>query len=170
MKLKNKRGKINILIIVTFLLLIAILLIMSNSEKLKNIMIHNKEKEDVELLSYSIYDNQDNDNVKVLVRINSVDGIEYIEKPDGDRINTYGKTEVSLDYLAKSNEQEEFKIKEKNKNEIETKTIQVNESSIKNKAINVEKISESQGLKFVKIKNVIDMDGYTAYYQIGKEG
>ena len=77
--------------------------------------VQNKQMEKLnnkELFSYIVYDNQDEKNIKTLVTINSENGIEYIECPDGRKINGNSKSTITLDYMAEKNKDNEFKIKE----------------------------------------------------------
>ena len=56
--------------------------------------VQNKQMEKLnskELFSYIVYDNQDEKNIKTLVTINSENGIEYIECPDGRNQLKYEK-------------------------------------------------------------------------------
>ena len=75
--------------------------------------VQNKQMEKLnnkELFSYIVYDNQDEKNIKTLVTINSENGIEYIECPDGRKINGNSKSTITLDYMAEKNKDNEFKI------------------------------------------------------------
>lgn len=85
----NKVKLINAIIIMLTILMITYIAI--NSQLIKDILgikikQENEEIKVLPLFSYVVYDNQDQENIKVLISINSENGIEYIEKPDGSKI------------------------------------------------------------------------------------
>ena len=85
----SKVKLINAIIIMLTILMITYIAI--NSQLIKDILgikikQENEEIKVLPLFSYVVYDNQDQENIKVLISINSENGIEYIEKPDGSKI------------------------------------------------------------------------------------
>lgn len=63
-------------------------------------------------ITYIVYDNQNENDIKTLVTIKNEDGIEYIKKPDGVQINGYGKRKISIDIdNIAIDEERTFKIK-----------------------------------------------------------
>ena len=117
-----------------------------------------------------MYDNSDESNIKTLVTVNDSNGIEYVEYPDGTKIETNNKTQFSLDYNMAKDENYTFKIKTKNKEEIQEKTVCSNDDFINNNGVSISKINNENGYKVIDIENKITLDGYKTYYQIGKNG
>ena len=117
-----------------------------------------------------MYDNSDESNIKTLVTVNDSNGIEYVEYPDGTKIETNNKTQFSLDYNMAKDENYTFKIKTKNKEEIQEKTVCSNDDFINNNGVSISKINNENGYKVIDIENQISLDGYKTYYQIGKNG
>lgn len=114
----SKVKLINAIIIMLTILMITYIAI--NSQLIKDILgikikQENEEIKVLPLFSYVVYDNQDQENIKVLISINSENGIEYIEKPDGSKIFGNEKKQMKIDYIAKKEEENIFKIKEKEK-------------------------------------------------------
>ena len=94
-KILKNRKIIYILIIVA---IIGIILLNNNFkiiEKITNGILQNADEETEEqpLISYQVYDNSDESKIKTLVNVNDNSGIEYIEYPDGTKIEVeyYGK-------------------------------------------------------------------------------
>ena len=115
-----------------------------------------------------IYDNQNNEKIKTLITINSENGIEYIETPEGNKIYANEKSKISIDYVTKKDEEKIFKIKEINKQEKEEK-ITITDNTIK-ETIDVESIIDTKGYKTIKISDNMNLNGFKTYYQIGKNG
>ena len=72
-------------------------------------------------LSFEVYDNAeifdddpDTNNIKLLVSFQNDGGIDYVEKEDGTRINSYGNKNLSIDLVMEIGKTENFKIKYKN--------------------------------------------------------
>lgn len=167
-----KKLKMKILyIIVILIMLISIILIASKTDYLKNVLkigIKQKNEEIAPLFSYVVYDNKDTQKIKVLITVNSENGIEYIEESNGNKISSNGKNKVLIDYIVEKDVEQTFKIKEKNKEENQEKVL-VTDDVISN-TVKIEKVKENPGYKTIDISSNIDIDGYKTYYQIGKNG
>ena len=85
-------------------------------EKITNERLQNEDEETTEipLITYQVYDNSDENKIKTLVTINDNNGIEYVEYPDGTKIETNNKTQFSVNYNMAKDENYTFKIKTKN--------------------------------------------------------
>lgn len=83
------------------------------------------------LVSYTVYDNQDENKIKTLVNISNDDGIEYIIKPDNTVINVYGKKDINIDQVSKLNETVTYKVKPVNASE-STSDIIITDETIEN--------------------------------------
>ena len=118
-------------------------------------------------MTYVVYDNQDEDNIKSLVIINSDEGIEYIQKDDGKKINANGKKQVAIDYVVKKNKEIPIIIKEIGK-ELQEKNILINDDVIYETALKLDEKFDFQGFKTVEIDNLTGLSGYKVYYKIGK--
>lgn len=171
--LKGKKIIIYVIIIFFVILLVAIL---NNNfkiiERIANGRLQNadEEKAELPLISYQVYDNSDESNIKTLVTVNDSDGIEYVEYPDGTKIETNNKTQFSVDYNMANDENYTFKIKTKSNEEIQESTICVNDDFVNDKGVSVSKINNENGYKVIDIENKISLDGYKTYYQIGNNG
>ena len=165
-------GKTKKLIIILIILLFILFIIyaVKNTKIIKNILgIDTKQESERTLpeFSYMVYDNRDEEKIKVLVTANSNNGLEYIEYPDGRIINGNGKSKIEIDYLVKKGENYTFKIKENNEN-IKEKKILVTDEKIR-ELVNME-ISQNTGYKTIKISENMNLNGFKTYYQIGKNG
>lgn len=116
--------------IVIFITIIILVMLILGRNIIGNIQKRNLKKEkNEELFSYVVYDNQNENSIKILITLNSEKGIEYIECPNGNKIYGNSKTKILLDYSVKNDENYIFKVKEKELNEIQ-KEINVNNVSI----------------------------------------
>ena len=171
--LKGKKIIIYVIIIFFVILLVAIL---NNNfkiiERIANGRLQNadEEKAELPLISYQVYDNSDESNIKTLVTVNDSDGIEYVEYPDGTKIETNNKTQFSVDYNMANDDNYTFKIKTKSNEEIQESTICANDDFVNDKGVSVSKINNENGYKVIDIENKISLDGYKTYYQIGNNG
>ena len=134
--------------------------------------VQNKQTEKLnkkELFSYIVYDNQDEKNIKTLVTINSENGIEYIECPDGRKINGNSKNTITLDYMVEKNKDNKFKIKELEKDEVQ-KNLNINDESINNSTLKVNIDEDINGYEVISLENNINLENYKTYYKVGKNG
>ena len=165
--------KYKIILIISLLLILVISIFAiyktNNVLILEGITETKKEQEKLELFSYIIYDSKDINNIKVLVAVNSENGIEYVKKPNGNIVQGHGKNKVTIDYKMSQGNKYIFEIKEKGNEEIKTKEINIEEDFVNN-SLSIEKISENTGYKTIEIKSNINLSGFKTYYQIGKNG
>ena len=173
---KFLKGKKIIIYVIIIFFVISLVAILNNNfkiiERIANGRLQNADegKAELPLISYQVYDNSDESNIKTLVTVNDSNGIEYVEYPDGTKIETNNKTQFSLDYNMAKDENYTFKIKTKNKEEIQEKTVCSNDDFINNNGVSISKINNENGYKVIDIENQISLDGYKTYYQIGKNG
>lgn len=175
MKKFLKGKKIIIYVIIIFFVISLVAILNDNFkiiERIANGRLKNadEEKAELPLISYQVYDNSDESNIKTLVTVNDSDGIEYVEYPDGTKIETNNKTQFSVDYNMANDENYTFKIKTKSNEEIQESTICVNDDFVNDKGVSVSKINNENGYKVIDIENKISLDGYKTYYQIGNNG
>lgn len=118
-----KLSKRNIFLI-AILMLIAILLcinLFTGNRLINSIyetVLNRLNKSSTYDVKYRIYDASNSSNLKLLITFTSEEGIDYIKRTDGTQINTYGRKQVALDYIAADNEKLTFELKTKNGNEI----------------------------------------------------
>lgn len=161
---KRTKSVVLIIIFVVMLLILVSIYMFSNSKLMKNIFGIEKE-EQLPLFSYMVYDNQDEQNLKVLITLNSENGIEYLEYPNGKVLYGNGKNTVSIDYVTNKNDSTVFKVKEEGKNVKEERMVITDE--IIEKSVKVAG-TESVGYKTIEISSNIGLNGFKTYYQIGK--
>ncbi len=175
MKKFLKGKKIIIYVIIIFFVISLVAILNDNFkiiEKITNGRLQNEDEETTEipLITYQVYDNSDENKIKTLVTINDNSGIEYIEYPEGTKLETKDKTQVSIDYNMEKDKNYTFKIKTKSNEQIQEQTVCANEDFINDKGISISKLNNENGYKVIDIENKINLDGYKAYYQIGKNG
>ena len=173
---KFLKGKNIIIYVIIIFFVISLVAILNNNfkiiEKITNGRLQNADEETTEipLITYQVYDNSDENKIKTLVTINDNNGIEYVEYPDGTKIETNNKTQFSVDYNMAKDENYTFKIKSKNNEEVQEKTVCSNDDFINNNGVSISKINNENGYKVIDIENEISLDGYKTYYQIGNNG
>ena len=86
MKSKKVNFKILFIIVIAIILTLIIYICLGKVGILQKLN-ETIKSETPELFSYIIYDNQDEENIKLLIEINDKKGIEYLKKPDGNTIN-----------------------------------------------------------------------------------
>ena len=171
--LKNKNTIIYMLMIIFTIIILAIL---NNNfkiiEKITNGRLQNADEETEEqpLISYQVYDNSDESKIKTLVNVNDNSGIEYIEYPDGRKLETNNKTQVSIDYEMVKDENYKFKIKTAGNESIQEPNVCVNDNFINDNGVSISKINNEHGYKVIDIENRTTLTGFKTYYQIGKNG
>ena len=117
--IKNK--KIILIIIVIMLFLICIVFGIPQITR----QIIKRQIENRPIIEYEIKNKIDNKSYQIVVKVNNVNGIEsvkYINSKNKEvQVNSNGKLTVALDYIAQDNNDYEFRIKVKEKDEtIET--------------------------------------------------
>ena len=171
--LKNKNTIIYMLIIIFTIIILAIL---NNNfkitEKITNGRLQNADEETEEqpLISYQVYDNSNEDQIKTLVTVNNSSGIEYVEYPDGTKLETNNKSQVSIDYNMAKDENYTFKIKTADNENIQESTVCANDEFINSNGISISKINQEDGYEVLEIAKQNNVEGYKIYYQIGKNG
>ena len=167
--LKNKNTIIYMLIIIFTIIILAIL---NNYfkiiEKITNGRLQNadEETEEQSLISYQVYDNSDESKIKTLVNVNDNSGIEYVEYPDGRKLETNNKTQVSIDYEMTKDENYSFKIKTANNESMQEQTVCVNDEFINKNGVSILKTNQENGYEVLEIEKQNNVEGYKIYYQI----
>lgn len=164
-KIKNR--KVIISIVIALIVLFTIVLIKTNVLG----RIIDLFGDGSSTLSYIIYDNQDDNKVKLLATIKTQNPIEYIEKEDSVKIYGDNKNEMSIDYTLAKDQETTIKIKEQGKPEV-TKTIKADYDVIEETALKLENEYSIDGYKRINISKVDGFyDEYNSItYQIGKNG
>lgn len=85
----------------------------------KNIKLASIKNEDVNLITYEIVDWNSPDDIKLLIKVTSENGLEYVKVPDENVISAQGNNVLYIDFSIKVNEEKTFVIKEKEKDEKE---------------------------------------------------
>ena len=170
--LKNRKIIYILILIVTIIGIILLNNKLKILEKITNGRLQNadEEKEELPLISYQVYDNSDESKIKTLITVNDSNGIEYVEYPDGTKLDTNNKTQISIDYNMTKDENYTFKIKTKSNEEIQESTVCANDDFVNDKGVSISKINNGNGYKVIDIENEINIEGYKTYYQIGKTG
>lgn len=118
-KFENLKLNKKIVIIAIIMLLLASFVIVISTQIIRQIRI--KQLENKPLIEYETKEMIDIYNYKIIIKFNSIDGIETIKYINQDskevQLNCNGKMTVAIDYIAKDNTDYEFKIKEKDKKE-----------------------------------------------------
>lgn len=153
-------------IFILLLIITIILLGIANTDKIIKIFGNEIQNENQPLLSYAIYDNQDNNNLKILLTINSENGIEYIEKPDGTIIYGYGKSKISIDYNYSLGNESIFKIKESNGEETQEKLL-ISESGNEEAPFIIMNAQELLNIQTIGDEVLLDIDKTKVYYRLG---
>ena len=154
--LKNKKKIISIILII--MVIIGFILLNNNFkiiEKITNGKLQNADEETEEqpLISYQVYDNSDESKIKTLVNVNDNSGIEYVEYPDGRKLETNNKTQVSIDYEMTKDENYSFKIKTANNESIQEQTVCVNDEFINKNGVSILKTNQENGYEVLEIEN-----------------
>ena len=164
---------IKIIIIVSAIFMLSIIFFTINNGERQNIdkkMLADTESSTTELLSYMVLDNTDTTSTNILVTVNSLDGIEYIETPDGNKMYADGTDKLAFDYTVSENLDYIFKVKENNKNEI-SKLINVNNQSTKETTLGIDTIFDISGYKVMNLQKKFNINNYDdIYYKIGENG
>ncbi len=126
-----------------------------------------KSENESNLLSYKIYDNTNSDNLKILLKINSNNGIEYIKEKDGTTIYGNSKNKIALDYTCSINNEETIVVKEiGNKEKTEKFTISEIGSADFPFIINTaDELINIQNTDY----NLLNIDSKTVFYRLGKD-
>lgn len=175
-KLKLSKTKI-IFFVLTIIILLFVIIITANNNKLLNNIVGKQIQQESEgvlpLFSYVVCDNQDKEKIRILITLNSSDGLEYVKCPNEQIIDANGKTQVSIDYTVKENEDTTFLFKEKDKDEV-SETVNINNDTTRETTFDIEKVTDVKGLKSAKFNKKSDFitTNYNGKmeYKIGKSG
>ena len=165
--LKNKIALI--LAIIFIIALLAVVLYKTNTiQRIYRAIYTRVRAEEIEnVITYRVYDNQDNKNLKVFLKVSNSIPIEYIEKSDGTKISINGKAETYLDYTTELDKEEIFKIKPINGQEVEN-IITITQSDI-NKYCNIEDVTGESYANRLELDYTELGSEETVYYKVGKE-
>ena len=113
-KLKQifKNKKILILILIIILLCISTIMVNVVMPQITQYII---KPEQEELLKYEIKEYMGEGRLKILIKMQDEEGIDYIKYPNGDILYANGKKIVGIDYEINASEEYKFKIKSKEK-------------------------------------------------------
>lgn len=162
--------------IVVLIILIVLAFVIINRTKITEITerINNEGKiknEQQQLFSYEVYDTQDENGIKILITVSNSNGIESLETPE-QTILGYNKPTLTLDYSAKKNSVNTFKVKESGISEEKTDTITINDDFIHDNGLALDETDQS-GYKEMTITSKLESlkDRFVSYsYKIGKNG
>ncbi len=140
--LKNCNKKKIIIVIFIILLIIVVISIFFGRNNIQKIIKNNFLKSQTEILSYEIYSNNIDENIQILAKVETEDGIRQIETPDGNIIYCNGKNVMYVDYNVKKDENYVFRTTKGN-GEISEDTIEITDDDI-DKIINVNVDTEKE--------------------------
>ena len=163
---KHKKIKFITSLAITGLVIFSIVILL-NRDNLAKISKGKSKNADQTLLSYKIYNNDDNNNIQLLVTIDSEAGIEYIKQPNGLTIYGYGKNKIAIDYKYHLGQEDIFEIKETNK-KVSNEKISISETGNEEAPLiimNAEQLANIQHFADEKLKDNISKD--KIYYRLG---
>lgn len=165
----NIKRKNTINIIFICLLLIILLGVVINNNKLNNNLKKEIRKENEQqrpILSFIAYDNQNEQNIKGMIIINSTSTIDYVEFLDGTIVYGNGKSRLAKDVELVKNQ--EYSVKVISNGIENTEKIIVDDSYLE-KMINFIELEIAEGEnKKVQLLDTRGIAGMTTYYKIGK--
>lgn len=135
---------------IVFILLIILIIVFFNREQILNsVKSFVLRAENDYSFEYSILDNSNEENIKVLISVQSMNSIEYIEEPNGNKIYGNGKNKILLDYSVKKDEESKFIVKIANK-EIKEEKITITSDYLKDVPVTIEKDDPEQLINVTK--------------------
>lgn len=140
--LRNCNKKKKIIIIFIILLIIVVISIFFGRNNIQKIIKNNFLKSQTEILSYEIYSNNIDENIQILAKVETEEGIKQIETPNGNIIYCNGKNVMYVDYNVKKDENYVFRTTKSN-GEISEDTIRVTDDDI-DKILNVKVDTEKE--------------------------
>lgn len=162
----NKKRKI---IMFSMIFAIGIIMILNYKfniiEKMTKIGLKNEETIKI---SYQVYDNSTENKLKTLITINDIDGIDYVEYSDGNKVNGNKKDKMSFDYVMDKDQNYTFKIKSIDNDKIQEYTVCADEQFVNDYGVGINKLKDEEGYKVIEITNNIDLNDFKTYYQIGE--
>ena len=120
------------------------------------------------ILTYSVYDNQDINNLKLKLKFYSEKGIKSIEKPNGEKIDGENKKEVIIDYVIGRDSNAKFKDILSDNSEVES-DLTITENGI-NQTFRINENTEENGLANIKVEYDYKENTDKTYYKIGQNG
>ena len=123
------------------------------------------KNEDIKTFSYQIYNNNDNNNLKILLNIERENGIEYIKEPNGTIIYGYGKNKIALDYNYTLGNEDIFIIKEKDGEEAQEK-LQLSESGNLDAPLSITNAEQLQNIQNLYSELFLDISKEKIYYKL----
>lgn len=171
-KLKDK-NIINItklIIVIIFITFVIFLVVFINNRNLidKNFGKEIKQENEQEkpLLSFIAYDNQNEQNIKGMMIINSTSTIDYVEFLDGTIVYGNGKSKIVKDIEISKDQEYSAKIISGGIEKVEK--ILINDSYLE-KMINFIELEVAEGEnKKIQLLDTRGIAGMTTYYKIGK--
>lgn len=164
--IKNKNAII--IIIICSLLIILLRVAISNNQLNNNLKKEIKQENEQQrpTLSFIAYDNQDEQNIKGLISVDSINAIDYIEFSDGIKVYGNGKNKIKKDVQLEKNKEYNVKISSNGVEKIEKITV---DDSYLEKMISFKEIEIPQGGdKEIEIQDNRGINGMTTWYKIGK--
>lgn len=149
-------------IIVSIILLSLVSLEVINKN---NVLDKSMKNEDIKTFSYQIYNNNDNNNLKILLNIERENGIEYIKEPNGTIIYGYGKNKIALDYNYTLGNEDIFIIKEKDGEEAQEK-LQLSESGNLDAPLSITNAEQLQNIQNLYSELFLDISKEKIYYKL----
>ena len=128
------------MIIILLIIIVSVTIIRKNdiNKIIKNTFLKSQE----EILSYEIYSNNIDENIQILVRIETEEGIKQIESPDGNIIYGNGRNVIYVDYNVKKDENYVFRTT-KNNGEVSEDTVKVTDDDL-DKILNIKVDTEKE--------------------------
>ena len=164
--LKSHKIIVAITIIVA---IIAVIIILNNTGliSIKNLDFIKKRLnlDTSKLLEYYILDNQNEDDIKLLININSELGIQYVECADGKIISANNKNNLAFDMSAQKDETYTIKITENGR--YTEKTITITDETTREHTADIKLIATNDEYKIVDLGD-FKFDGFTSYFKIGE--
>lgn len=124
---------IKIILLNFFMIVVIVILLIINSNHLKkNDIVLRTEKENIEntdSISYDIFANNKNENIQILVTVQSDKKINSVEYPNGEKLFLEGKDKVAIDYQVEKGVTYIFKAILGNGSEI-SKTIKIDDDEL----------------------------------------
>lgn len=171
-KLKDK-NIINItklIIVIIFITFVIFLVVFINNRNLidKNFgkEIKQENEQEKSLLSFIAYDNQNEQNIKGMIIINSTSTIDYVEFLDGTIVYGNGKSKIVKDIEISKDQEYSAKIISGGIEKVEK--IRIDDNYLE-KMITFNEIEVAEGEnKKIEIKDNREIEGMTTFYKIGK--
>lgn len=168
-KIKNINIKsktiINIIIIFLLILLVVISNNQLNNNNLKKIT-KQRNQEEMPLISFIPYDNQDEESIKGLIIVDNLDSIDYVEFFDSVKIYGNEKNRLARDVQLEKNKEYNVKIFSNGTENIQK--IKLDDSYLET-MISFKEVDVAEGEnKKIEIKDNRGIEGVQTFYKIGR--